>query len=251
MALPVRVHPSQGTFEPAELRGGLAVVIDLLRASSTIATALASGAAAVWPCREVEQARRASLTLAPGSFLLGGERGGVRIEGFDLGNSPSEYGPGIVRGKTIVFTTTNGTTALERSEQAARVVVGSFLNLGAVVEEATAFGRSVHLVCAGVSGRACSEDSLCAGAFARALAGSGMAAVADDATVGAVSAWDSVSGDFGKVLAALHASDGGRNLAAIGLGADVERCAARDSVRVVPVMRGGRIVASAGDDQMA
>ena len=110
---------------PGELDGETAVVIDLLRASTTICHALAAGATAVVPCLEVEEAKRIDAMLPPGKAILGGEREGVRIPGFDLGNSPDEFRPDTVGGRTVVFTTTNGTRAMNECRRAAQVFIGS------------------------------------------------------------------------------------------------------------------------------
>ena len=136
-------------FEPDDLRGGIAVVIDTLRASTTIVAALANGATRVIPCGDVATARQIAGHLPAGTALLGGERKGVRIEGFDLDNSPAAYTAERVQGKTIVFTTTNGTAALLRSQKADRVLIGSFVNRDAVVRVLAADERPAYLVCAG------------------------------------------------------------------------------------------------------
>jgi len=114
--------------------GGIAVVIDVLRASTTIVTALAHGAAAVAPRRSIEEALAAAADR-PGA-VLGGERGGVMIAGFDLGNSPLEYAPDRVAGRPVVITTTNGTAALAVCRDAAEVLVGAIVNRTAVAATA-------------------------------------------------------------------------------------------------------------------
>ena len=137
--------------------GGIAVVIDVIRASTTITTALAEGAASVVPVATVDAARGRRQQLG-GNTLLGGERGGVRIEGFDLGNSPREYTRQRVGGHDIVFTTTNGTAALAACDGAAVILIGSLVNRTAVAAAAraaaTQLGAAVHLVCAGVERQA-------------------------------------------------------------------------------------------------
>ncbi len=168
----LHVHYLPTLTTPANLAGGLVVVIDVLRASTTICQALASGAKAVIPCLEVDEARQAASCYAPGEAVLGGERCGVRIEGFDLGNSPREYTPQTVGGRTVVFTTTNGTSALRQCSQASRVIIGAFVNLSAVcreVQTALAAGGDAHLLCAGTRGEITGEDVLFAGALMRQL----------------------------------------------------------------------------------
>ena len=116
------------------LAGKIVVVIDVLRATTTIVHALAAGAKEVVPCLEVEEARRVAGELGS-EAITGGERGGKQIPGFDLGNSPAEYSRERVAGKTVVFTTTNGTRAMLCCKQARRVLLGAFVNFSAVCRE--------------------------------------------------------------------------------------------------------------------
>jgi phosphosulfolactate phosphohydrolase-like enzyme len=158
---------------PAAVAGGVAVVIDVIRASTTITTAVANGAASVFPVESVERALERASSLGEGT-LLGGERGGIRIEGFDLGNSPREYTPERVAGHQIVFTTTNGTAALAACHEAAVVMIGCLVNRSAVAVAARAAAvehqTAVHLVCAGVERQLAEEDLLGAGAILDAAA---------------------------------------------------------------------------------
>src|SRR5436309_2662913 len=112
---PVRVHLVPSLAAPVALVGGVAVVIDVLRATTTIVHALAAGCAAVVPCAEVDEAKKTAAALRPGKVVLGGERGGKLIRGFDLGNSPREYTAKACKKATVVFTTTNGTRAILRA----------------------------------------------------------------------------------------------------------------------------------------
>jgi len=235
MARPIFVHLLPALFEPAELRGGIAVVMDVLRATSTTIQALASGATCVVPCGEIDEARRKAAEVAPGTALLGGERGGLPIPGFDLGNSPGEYTPQVVRGKRIVFTTTNGTRALIRAQEARRVLIGAISNLSAIVGVLEHESSPVHLVCAGTDGRITLEDVLCAGGIARCLhLGAGDFEVADDATLLAISLFETCGRDYDRVLETLRQSRGGRNLIACGLESDIVHCAEQDRFAFVP-----------------
>src|SRR5205823_10380648 len=138
------------------------VVIDVLRATTTIVHALAAGAREVVPCLEVEDARRIAAELGKAA-ILGGERRGLPIPGFDVGNSPAEYTRQRVGGKTVVFTTTNGTRAMQRCKFASRVLLGAFVNFSAVCRELAVVDH-VALVCAGTDGHVTREDTLLAGA---------------------------------------------------------------------------------------
>ena len=163
-----------------DLRETLCVVFDVLRATSTIVTALHNGAKAIIPVGEISEAL-AIRTKQP-DVLLGGERNGVKIRAaltggtdFDLGNSPRECTPEKVRGKTIVSTTTNGTRALRACANAKTVLAGSFLNLGATAEFINRLQPvGVLLVCAGTREQRADEDVLAAGALCELLAGLGL-----------------------------------------------------------------------------
>jgi 2-phosphosulfolactate phosphatase len=151
--------------EPEELAGGTAVVIDILRATTTIAYALEAGAVEVIPCLQLTDALAAAKQFSPDEIVLGGERDGVAIEGFDLGNSPEEYSSDRVAGKTVIFTTTNGTRAMTRTRSAKETFVASFVNLSAVVSQLI-LRENIHVLCAGTDGAITEEDILFAGLLA-------------------------------------------------------------------------------------
>jgi 2-phosphosulfolactate phosphatase len=161
----VQMLPS--LIPPAALQGGVAVMIDVLRASTMIVHALVAGCREVIPCGEVDEARQIATALPAGSALLAGERHGLPIEGFDLGNSPGECTPAVCQGKTMVITTTNGTRALLACLDAEPVVLGSFVNFAATCQRLLHEAKPIHLVCAGTEGQISYEDTLLAGAFAK------------------------------------------------------------------------------------
>ncbi len=129
----IHVHKLPADVDEQSLAGSTVIVIDLLRATTTICQALASGAHNVVPFREIDETLAAANRLGRTNVVLGGERGGVRIEGFDLGNSPAEFTPQAVRGRSVLITTTNGTQALYHARLAKRVIVGAMVNLSAVI----------------------------------------------------------------------------------------------------------------------
>ena len=164
-----------------DLRATACVVFDVLRATSTFVTALHHGAKAIIPVSEIAEALQIKKSEArsqkPELILLGGERNGVRIStggiNFDLGNSPREYTPEKVRGKTIVSTTTNGTRALRACVGAKTILASSFLNLRATAEFLRRNNfENILLVCAGTGENQADEDVLAAGALCELLAGS-------------------------------------------------------------------------------
>ncbi|MBL9031001.1 MAG: 2-phosphosulfolactate phosphatase [Phycisphaerae bacterium] len=228
------LHLAPSLARPEDLAGGVAVVIDLLRASTTICFALHAHAAAVRPCEEIDEARRIASELPARMVALGGERGGVKIDGFDLGNSPAEYTEPAVRDRAIVFTTTNGTRALRVAAAADRVLVGCLANLSAVVSAAWATQRPIHLVCAGVLGQPCLDDTLAAGAIAAAVERRAGAPLADDNAILAADLWSRHGTSRTALSAILRRSAGGRNLVGVGLASDIDLCTRIDTAPVVP-----------------
>jgi 2-phosphosulfolactate phosphatase len=231
----VFAHFLPALTEQQFLAGDTVVVIDVLRASTTIAFALAAGAKEVIPCLQLPDARELKCKLGTDA-LLGGERDGVKIEGFDLGNSPREYLPEVVEGKTIVFTTTNGTKALQACVGAGRVLIGGFVNLSTVSAAISADER-VHLLCAGTGDQITREDVLLAGALAEQIYVEHVSARLNDQALLAIDAWQAATGgvrDPQLIARCLKASQGGRNLEAIGLAGDIRIAAAVDALQVLP-----------------
>src|SRR4030066_2154813 len=146
--------------------GKTTVVIDVLRASSTIVAALQNGAREVVPVATVEFAVKVSGGMFGGQTLLGGERNTKKIEGFALGNSPLEYTPEVVTGKTIILYTTNGTKAIVKAKFSENLFVCSFLNLGALAKHLVKLDKDFEILCSGRNNYYSMEDSICAGKLA-------------------------------------------------------------------------------------
>jgi len=200
------------------------VVIDVIRATSTICQALAAGYQRAFCAAEVEEAR--ALRDALGEGVLGGERHAVRIPGFDLGNSPREYVEPLA--ETLILSTTNGTRAVvAAAARCERVLIASLLNLAAVVESARAAGEDVVVVCAGVQGTLALDDAFVAGRIVELLGWERTDAA--DAAARLVSTWSGAEEAF-------RASKSGRNLMenAPELEADIPFCARESVLDVVP-----------------
>lgn len=233
----IKVHLLPKLFEPDELRGGIAVILDILRASTTIIHALAHGADSVVPTEEIEEALSKKAKYQAERVLLGGERAGVLIDGFDLDNNPFAYAENVVRGKTILFTTSNGTRALKRSLAADRILIGGFVNLAAVVDVLLEDKRPIHFVCAGTMGKVTQEDVLCAGAIVDGLLGSlGLRDddLADDQAQLALYRYLQANELDQGVLRAMRNSFGGRNCRRLGFDDQIARAATIDLFRIVP-----------------
>ena len=141
----------------------VAVIIDVLRATTTMTVALANGAKEIIAVKSVEEALHLKDSLGENNILLGGERNADKIEGFDLDNSPGSYTVDVVRGKAIVMTTTNGTRAIANTSQAKKRYVASLLNVDDVVAALKGISDDIYIVCSGTEGCFTIEDGLCAG----------------------------------------------------------------------------------------
>lgn len=209
------------------LQGKAAVVIDALRMTSVAITALANGASRIHTVRTIDAAldmRKKS----KGGILLGGERGGQRIEGFELDNSPRGYTRAIVGGKEICMTTTNGTQAIDVAGEARRVLLCAFNNVTAV---AAALQREASAVicCAGTDGRISMEDVLAAGALVERLGGTDNEM--DDAAMAALRLYQQARGDlYGALAPCVHV----RRMQSWGMEEDIRYCLREDRVGAVP-----------------
>ena len=152
-----------------DIRERSVVVIDVLRATTTIVNAMVNGALKVIPVAEVDDAITVMRTLDRRESVIAGERNALPLPGFDLGNSPEEFTSEKVRGKSVVITTTNGTSALQAVRNAGRILLGALINRRAVARTLAELGEDVCLVCAGTMGRFSADDMYCAGDILSAL----------------------------------------------------------------------------------
>ncbi|MFI5255993.1 MAG: 2-phosphosulfolactate phosphatase [Gemmatimonadales bacterium] len=224
-----------------DVQGRVVAVIDVLRASTTIATALANGARAVIPFESSEDAITRSKQLERGASLLAGERKMLRMEGFDLGNSPAEYTTAAVDGMTVLLATTNGTRALLAVQGARDVVVASYVNLAGVssmLRAALRGGADILIVCAGQDRQFALEDAACAGRFVANVSRRLAEVEINDAAL-AATLIDRKYGD--NLMRLFNTAAHGRALAAAGFGEDLAACAAVDSFPVIPIYQDRQI----------
>jgi 2-phosphosulfolactate phosphatase len=237
-------------FTPGELAGQelaeRVVVIDVLRATSTMVEALSNGARAIFPVATVDDAARIAQNVGRDSVLLCGERKALPIEGFDLGNAPPEFTAEQVQGKSLVMTTTNGTRALlavaERRSagdgEGLQILAGSFLNLSSIVHRlgggTAKKPRAAAIVCAGREGRFALEDAVCAGAVVRGLEAADVVLELNDGARAARSLADEHMPDLKGMLELTAA---GRHLREVGRGDDLSFCAAVDRTDAIPRFR--------------
>lgn len=215
------------------------VVIDVLRACTTIAYAFDAGARAIIPVENVEDATRLAQTLDRDTVRLCGERDNVRVEGFDLGNSPSEFVPATVQDKTLVLSTTNGARALAAVTDARGCIAAAFVNLGACARRVTAEDQ-ITIVCAGAGPHFSLEDFVCAGRLVDRIRDFGGDHLLDD---GARTASETHHHHDRDLEDFLHGTDHGRRLAGQGFGSDLALAAHVDRFSTVPVLREGRLAA--------
>ena len=242
MGAQVRVCFLPSEIDPEVLQSSSALVIDLLRASTTICRALSSGARDVIPVETPGKAQELRNSIGRDGVLLGGERQGVIIEGFDLGNSPAEYLPERVVGKSIIFCSSNGSGALLAAGDAPRLAIAGLVNAAAAVEWLVAAPGDVLLVCSGQTGRFSAEDAACAGYLASRLVRRGLSPGNDAARAAILVAAE--AGDHWQAF--LEHTDHGRYLISLGFGPDLSTAAAVDSLPLVPEWNAGRVVYSSG-----
>jgi 2-phosphosulfolactate phosphatase len=242
--IPNQMNNLEVVFTPEEIKNRrlsdkLIVVIDVLRASSTIVTALACGCRGLVPILSPEQAKEKAQQFKKEEVLLGGEREGRKIKGFDLGNSPREYQKEIVEDRIIIFSTTNGVKTLERVRGAFRIIIASFLNLQATFNYCSKFQGDILLACAGKEGYFSLEDTVCAGMLINSLRDIYSDTCQEvDANLTAQVLYKK----FGNnILEMLRKSQHGRYLESIGLRKDLEFCSQLDIFNIVPIFRDGLI----------
>ncbi|HXJ81096.1 MAG TPA: 2-phosphosulfolactate phosphatase [Candidatus Methylomirabilis sp.] len=232
----------QVALTPAEasglaLEGRSAIVVDVLRATTTVVAACSAGCIQVIPVADPGEAQKRARQFLPGEVLLAGERGGEPIAGFHLGNSPLEFTAGRVRGKNILLTTTNGTAAMLTASRASAAAVAALTNVSAAAGWARARGRDLVVLCSGDDGAFSIEDTVCAGLLISRLSEAGV-----DLSDGAVAALGLGQHYASRLDDLRHASRWARRLARMGRSADVDACLRQDATDMVPVLEQGAVV---------
>jgi 2-phosphosulfolactate phosphatase len=229
-------------LSPADVHGRTVFVVDILRATTVMCAALTHGAKAMVPVASTEEALRLAETMGKTDVLLAGERNCLRIPGFHLGNSPLEMTETAVRGKTIIVTTSNGTTALLACQGAAFVYPAAAANLTLAAErarEAMEAGQRILVVCAGRSGSFALDDAYCAGRLVAATLGDGKSRQGiNDA---ALASLDLVRRYGDRWERPLARSRGGRELLKLGFRADLQDAARLDAYPVLPQFHERRV----------
>jgi len=221
---------SPANYEPEIHSGSIVVIIDILRATSSICTAFEHGAVSIIPVAGVEEAR----AYKKRGFLVAAERDGIILDFADLGNSPFNFTRENIEGKTIVYSTTNGTGIIRMASSASCIVIGSFLNITSLCEWLFTRDENVLLFCAGWKKRFNLEDTICAGAIAERLLNSSLYSTICDSTIAAVDLWSVAKKDLrGYIEKAAHSSRLKKN----GLDDCIDFCLTADYTRKIPVIK--------------
>jgi 2-phosphosulfolactate phosphatase len=226
---------SPGLYNPTEHTDSIVVIIDILRASSSICTAFANGAAGIIPVADIDQAK----AYKAKGYLVAAERDGFVLDFADFGNSPYNFTKEKINGKTIVYSTTNGTGIINLAASGYMTVVGSFLNLKALARWIINEQRSVLLFCAGWKNKFNIEDTVCAGAIAEKLIASGTFSTICDSTIAAMDLWSLAKPDLqGYIEKSAQRS----RLREKQLDDCIGFCLTPDFTDIIPVMKNGILV---------
>jgi 2-phosphosulfolactate phosphatase len=211
----------------------IVVVVDILRATSCMTTALANGIKSITPVATVEECRE----LKEKGYLAAAEREGKTVEGFDFGNSPFTYMDKRFENQKLAVTTTNGTLAITRSVNAEEVVIGSFLNITAVANYLKNKKQNVLILCAGWKGRVNLEDTIFAGALIEVLGSSFDSE--NDSAIAAVALYRMAKDDM---MGFLKNSSHAKRLKGLSIIKDIDFCLQRDTYNIIPVLKNGELV---------
>jgi 2-phosphosulfolactate phosphatase len=228
----IEVCFSPGSYYLYENPQAIVVVIDILRATSAICTAFQYGVKCVIPVASVQEAKE----YKDKGYLVGAERNGTALDGFDFGNSPFSYMTEKILDKTVVITTTNGTRAIDVSKEAYQVIIGSFLNITALCNYLILQNRPVLLLCSGWKDRFNLEDALFAGAVTDVLSSNPMFTEMSDSALAAKFLFQSAKEDTNKFL---RNSSHRKRLAELGLKEDIKYCLSLDKTDIIPVLNNG------------
>ncbi len=237
------VFYSLHSFQEDELRNKTVVIIDVLRASSSIVTALKNGAKAIIPVADMGEASKIAQNVDSENYLLCGEKDGIKIEGYDLGNSPVEFSKEIVGGKTLIFNTTNGTKAIKKAVGAQNIYVAAFLNVSAIVKVLQAQKKDVVLLCAGWKGRLAFEDMLLAGQIIHLLGNGELPDESRDGAKVAYGLFDKYGDDIPTVI---HQTNHASRLKALIGTDDIDYCCQVDTTDIIPRLKEGMITLDNG-----
>lgn len=234
----VTAYPFPGAVTEKQYFNHTVIVVDLLRASTSMVEALNNGATQLVPARDAGEAMAFAVHLGRKDSLLAGEKGGLKLPGFDLGNSPLEQTRNVVQGKTVVFCTTNGTAAIHAARSASKLLIGCMRNRAAVAAQALSYGSDILLLCAGTQQECSIDDMIAVGGIYRAICDGSAGTIETNDFLGVCAflydAWQ--SGQFDISEAAHY-----RALESLGFLDDLAFCLEQDKTDRVPKYENGSI----------
>lgn len=231
----IEVCYSPALFPLFEKGDAIVVVVDVLRATSSICVAFANGADHVIPVKTIEE----SLAYKESGYIIAAERNGEMIEGFDCGNSPFSYMGDKIKGSKIAVTTTNGTQAINAAKKAHKVVIGSFLNLDLLAKWLIEQNKNVICLCAGWKNKFNMEDTLFAGALVALLRAAPGFECFCDSSIAAEHLYNLARKDL---VGFLSNSSHRKRLARLNIEKDVEYCLTLNQANVIPVLEGEKLI---------
>lgn len=234
----LNVHFSPAQTDELYFSGKTSVVIDVLRATTTIVTALYNGAREVIPVNSIEFAMKVSGNAFGGQTLLGGERNTKKIEGFQLGNSPFEYTHEVVAGKSIILFTTNGSKAIVKAKFSENLYICSFQNIQSIAQHLFELNKDVEIVCSGRNGSFCIDDTICAGKLVTEIQKLKEDVELTDSSRASVV----LSKSYGKsIQKVLSECEHGKLLIENGFEQDIQFCAKAGGMEIIPYFTGGMV----------
>lgn len=222
-------------YEYFKGRFEIVVVIDVLRATSAICSALNNGVSAVIPVSTIDEAK----SYQEKGYLVGAERQGEIVEGFDFGNSPYSYMRPELKGKEIVLSTTNGTRAINIAKEADQVIIGALVNLEAITQYLLQQNKNVLCLCSGWKDNFNLEDTICGGAISETLINSGKFSSDEDSSVAAKYLYMSAKENY---MGFLKSSSHRRRLKRLNLNEDIKYCLTPNQIDLIPVLQNDKIV---------
>lgn len=233
----IDVYATPDSAREKDLKDRMVVVVDVLRATSTIITGLHNGCREFIPVIDIEEAVNIAKNYERDAFLLGGERNAQKIEGFHLSNSPREYTRDVVEGRTIIITTTNGTKAIRKASDAKEVIIAGFMNVNAVCDYIREIGEDIAMVCAGTDGRFSLEDILAVGAIISKLEDE-IRLELDDLGIVCRYLYENNEDDLERILRGTYHYS---RLVELGYEKDIEYCLKMNTAPIVPIYQDGVI----------
>ncbi len=232
----VDVILTAGEIKAEKIKDKIVVIIDVLRATSVMVTAIANGAKAIYPYKDIESVLENC--KKSNSYVLGGERKGLKIEGFDFGNSPLEYTKEMVNGKDVFMTTSNGTRAIENSANGSKkLFIACFLNIESVVNKLIEENQDTVIICSGTNDEFSLDDALCAGEIVKRLAEKVKDIKLSDISLGVKIIAENSKGIEDTLTGSKHFE----YLKSIGFYGDMNHCFSIDKFDIVPEYRDGVI----------